>query len=97
MNAVGYGGPGDFAMATDGRLRRRAENDVAPFVFTGVSIAHPRLFEGSPETPFSLTLLWDRAAQSGRLFGIRQEGIWMHVGTPQALEDAERCLRSDAV
>lgn len=98
--AVGYSGAGDFAMAPDGRLRRRVGGDAVPFVFAGVSIAHPRLFEHSPETetPFSLTVLWDRAALAGRLFGIRQEeAIWMHVGTEAALEEAERCLRSDAV
>lgn len=97
VNAVGYAGSGDFNMAPDGRLQRKERNAVAPFVFAGVSIAHPRLVEQGPEGPFSLTLLWDRAARSGRLYGIRHEGIWMHVGTPEALEEAERCLQRDRV
>ena len=97
VNAVGYAGSGDFTMEPDGRLRRRAEGDVVPFVFAGVSIAHPRLFEDCPEGPFSLNLLWDRALAAGRLFGIRHEGIWMHIGTPKALEEAERCLEGEGV
>ena len=73
-------------------LVRRAERRVSPFAFAGVSIAHPRLFEGAPEGRFSLNRLWDRAIERGRLYGIRLDGFWMHVGTPQALQDAERWL-----
>lgn len=90
--SLGYDGRGDFLMSTDGLLQRRPEREVAPFAFTGVSIAHPRLFEGAPEGPFSLNLLWDRAIQKGRLFGVRLDGTWMHVGTPAALAEAEQLL-----
>jgi len=93
--AIGYQGGGDFALAPDGLLRRRKENEVVPFVFTGVSIGQAGLFDDSPEGPFSLNLLWDRALSQGRLRGVRLEGIWMHVGTPQALEEAERLLAGD--
>ena len=62
----GYQGRGDFALEADGRIRRRGEQEVVPFVFAGVSIAHPRLFEGSPEGPFSLNVLWSRAIAAGR-------------------------------
>lgn len=91
-SSIGYDGTGDFTMEADGRLVRRAERRVSPFAFAGVSIAHPRLFEGAPEGRFSLNRLWDRAIERGRLYGIRLDGFWMHVGTPQALQDAERWL-----
>ena len=90
--SLGYDGRGDFVMAADGVLRRRPEREVAPFVFTGVAIAHPRLFADTPDGPFSLNLVWDRAIQQGRLHGIRLDGVWMHVGTPDALADAELLL-----
>ncbi len=90
--SLGYEGRGDFLMGSDGVLLRRPEREVAPFVFTGVSIAHPRLFDETPDGPFSLNLVWDRAIQQGRLHGIRLDGIWMHVGTPDALADAELLL-----
>ena len=79
-------GQGDFSMGTDGRLKRRGERQMAPFVFTGVSIAHPRLLEGAPQGAFSLNQPWDAAIEKGRLFGIRLDGLWMHVGTPEALD-----------
>jgi MurNAc alpha-1-phosphate uridylyltransferase len=89
-NSLGYDGAGDFAMAPDGHLRRRREREVTPFVFTGFSIAHPRMFKGCPTGSFSLNVLWDRAIETGRLYGLRQDGVWMHIGSPDALRAAER-------
>jgi N-acetyl-alpha-D-muramate 1-phosphate uridylyltransferase len=88
--SLGYSGRGDFNMDTAGRLTRRADAQVAPFVFTGVSIAQPRLFKDAPEGPFSINKLWTRAIEAKRLFGVRMDGVWMHVGTPEAVTDAER-------
>jgi N-acetyl-alpha-D-muramate 1-phosphate uridylyltransferase len=92
----GYQGRGDFRLEADGRICRRGEQDVVPFVFAGVSIAHPRLFEASPEGAFSLNLLWNRSIAAGRAWGMRMEGVWMHVGTPEALAQAEQCLNDAA-
>lgn len=86
---LGYQGAGDFAMDQQGRLRRRREREVVPFAFTGVSVAHPRLFEGAPRGAFSINRLWDRSLSEGRLYGLRLQGLWMHVGTPDALAEAE--------
>jgi N-acetyl-alpha-D-muramate 1-phosphate uridylyltransferase len=88
-SSIGYGGRGDFAMAPDGRLARRGERQIVPFAFAGVSLCDARLFEACPEGPFSLNLLWDRALAKGRLYGMRLDGRWMHVGTPEALAEAE--------
>ena len=93
--SIGYEGVGDFKMAAGGRLQRRGKDASAPLVFAGVSIAHPRLFDGAPAGAFSLNLPWDRAIAAGRLFGVRLEGLWMHVGTPEALAEAERIVARD--
>jgi MurNAc alpha-1-phosphate uridylyltransferase len=90
--SIGYDGPGDFQMDAIGRLTRQTGARVAPFVFAGVSIAHLRLFEGAPQGAFSLNRLWDRAIAKGRLFGVRLEGVWMHVGTPEAVAEAEAAI-----
>lgn len=92
VGAIGYAGRGDFIMDECGRLERRGELPVAPFVFAGVTVVHPRLFAGAPEGPFSMNLLWDRALEAGRLYGLRHEGIWMHVGTPESLAAAEATI-----
>jgi MurNAc alpha-1-phosphate uridylyltransferase len=94
--SIGYDGVGDFLMDPMGRLTRQSGPRAAPFVFTGVSIAHPRLFEGAPHGSFSLNRLWDRAIERQRLYGIRLEGIWMHVGTPDAAAKAESAIAESA-
>lgn len=90
--SIGYDGSGDFQMDTTGRLTRQTGARLAPFVFAGVSIAHPRLFDTAPKGAFSLNTLWNSAIAKGRLFGVRLEGIWMHVGTPDAIGEAENAI-----
>lgn len=90
--SVGYDGAGDFQMDASGRLTRQTGARLAPFVFAGVSIAHPRLFDGAPNGAFSLNRPWNAAIEKGRLFGVRLEGIWMHVGTPSAIAEAENAI-----
>lgn len=94
---LGYDGHGDYGMNEGGVIttRRMGEGEL-PYVFAGVSINHPRLFEASPEGAFSMVKLWDKAMADGRLAGIRHDGVWMHVGTPEALADAEKQLSGRA-
>jgi MurNAc alpha-1-phosphate uridylyltransferase len=92
QTSIGYDGRGDFEMDAAGRLSRRKPNSDARYVFTGVSIMHPRLLDASPPGPFSLNAPWDLAIAQGRLHGVRMAGTWMHVGTPQTLAEAEAKL-----
>ena len=92
IESIGYSGRGDFAMLPDGRLRRRAESEVVPFVYAGAAILSPALFADTSAGAFPLTPLFDRAGGKDRLFGLRLEGLWMHVGTPEAVAAAEAAL-----
>ena len=91
--SVGYNGRGDFTMLSDGRLEKRGEREVAPFVYAGASILTPALFKDPPPDAFALTVLFARAAEMGRLHGLRLEGRWMHVGTPEAIGEAEAAIK----
>lgn len=95
--SLGYSARGDFDMTPDGHLTRRGERSAVPFAFAGVSLCEAKLFEDAPEGPFSLNLLWDQALAKGRLYGVRLDGRWMHVGTPEALEEAEASLEHEGV
>lgn len=88
--AVGYAGAGDFHIDPKGRLTRRIKGEGAPYLFTGVQLLNPALFDDTPDGPFSLNLLYDRALAGGRLYGLLHEGDWLHVGTPDALDEASR-------
>jgi MurNAc alpha-1-phosphate uridylyltransferase len=82
-------------MDAEGRLARRQAPRLAPFAWPGVQIIHPRLVARSPEADvFSTNRLWDIAIEEGRLYGIRLDGKWMHIGTPEARVEAEDLLAS---
>lgn len=85
-------GPGDFHMDAFGRLARRRPGRVAPFVFTGFQMLSTRLFAGEEVRPFSMNLLWDRAAAAGRLCGVVHQGLWFDVGTAAAVARTEALL-----
>src|SRR5271166_2803288 len=87
--AVGVDWPGDFTMARDGRLAGRASRHVAPFVYTGVGIIKPELFQNEAADVFRLAPFFHAAAAKGRLFGVRLDGLWVHVGRPETIAEAE--------
>ena len=86
--SVGFYGRGDYTRDDAGRLRRRRDGETAPFAYAGVLLIKPELFQGMPEI-FSLNRLFDIAEGKGRLFGLPLDGIWLHVGTPEAIGEAE--------
>lgn len=90
--SIGFEGDGDFFLADDGRLTFRGDAPAAPFAYMGVHITRPGYADGGPEGPFSLSPLWRRSAAEGRLFGCVLDGDWMHVGDPQARDQAEARL-----
>ncbi len=94
--SIGYDGRGDFSLGPDGRLAPRAEREIVPFVYAGVAILAPALFAAAPDGPFPLSLLFNRAAAAGRLHGLRLEGIWIHVGAPDAIAEAEAAILASA-
>ncbi|HEY2612775.1 MAG TPA: nucleotidyltransferase family protein [Reyranella sp.] len=83
---------GDYFIEPGGRARYRRIASLAPYVFASVSVCDARLFQDSPEGAFSLLKLWNQAEDKGRLFAVFNDGDWFHIGTPQALAEAERML-----
>ncbi|MBY0613280.1 MAG: nucleotidyltransferase family protein [Beijerinckiaceae bacterium] len=94
--AVGWGNKGDFSMDQHGRLRRPKPGEVTPFAYAGIAILKPELFVDTPDI-FSLNLLFNRAIERERLFGLRMEGLWMHVGTPEAVDEASHRMRASVL
>jgi MurNAc alpha-1-phosphate uridylyltransferase len=95
--SIGYAGRGDFTMGPDGRLIRRGEQQAAPYVYAGAAVLAAALFAGAPQGAFSLNMLFDKAAAAGRLHGLRLDGTWMHVGTPDAIALAEAAIKAGTV
>ena len=93
VDGYGYKGNGDFCVGPAGKVERRPEREVSPYLFAGVQMLHPRLLDGAPAGPFSLNLLYDRAIEKGRLYGIVHDGEWFHIGTPEGLAEAEAYMK----
>jgi MurNAc alpha-1-phosphate uridylyltransferase len=91
--AHNFRGEGDFNMDATGRLTRRRSGRIAPFIFSGIQLVSKRLFRDAPEGPFSTNVLWDRAIEEGRLFGVAFTGQWFEVGTPAAIAPTEAALK----
>jgi MurNAc alpha-1-phosphate uridylyltransferase len=91
--AGNHRGMGDIHMDRSGRLKRRRQSHVAPFVFTGVQMLSKRLLRDAPEGPFSTNILWDRAIEEGRCFGAVHQGLWFDVGTPKSITQTEADLQ----
>ncbi|WP_091522194.1 nucleotidyltransferase family protein [Aerobium aerolatum] len=94
-HATGHSGSTDFLMDGEHRLSR-ARGSTEGFIYAGVAILHPRIFEGAVAEPHSLNLYFDRAIAAGRLFGLPMNGHWITVGTPDAVAPAEAAVRRGA-
>ncbi len=90
--SVGVDWSGDFHMDETGRLTKRAETEAAAFVYSGVGIVKPDVFAQDERDIFRLAPFFFEAAQKGRLFGVALDGLWLHVGTPDAVNEAEQVL-----
>ena len=85
------------AMDALGRASKRARDAAPPlYAYPGVQIVHPRMFEGAPAGAFSTNVMWDRAIAAGQLSGTLLDGVWIHVGTPEARDEAETYLKAPA-
>ena len=91
-SAAGHGGKGDFHMDPNGRLSRRKQGRIAPFVYTGFRLVSRRLLVDAPEGAFSTNIFWDRAIAAGRLYGLSHMGQWFDVGTPASIAPTEAAL-----
>lgn len=90
--ALNYRGKGDFHLDPLGRISRRRSGRIAPFIFSGIQLVSHRLLRDAPEGAFSTNVLWNRAIEEGRLYGVSHTGLWFEVGTPEMIAPTEEAL-----
>lgn len=56
------------------------------YVFSGIQMIHPRVFQSVRQICFPLSYLYTRARENRRLYGLEHRGNWHHVGDIATLE-----------
>ncbi len=95
--SLGFHGKGDFFLEPSRQLTFRGEAKHAPMAYTGVRIIKPALYDDETVRAFSAVDIWKRLARAGRLYGHRLDAFWLHVGDPQALQDADKWIEQNGV
>ena len=90
--AANHKGKGDFHMDANGRLTLRRSGRIAPFIYSGIQLVSRRLLRDAPEGPFGTMVLWKRAMEEGRLYGVSHLGLWYEDGSPDAIAPTEEAL-----
>jgi MurNAc alpha-1-phosphate uridylyltransferase len=90
QESVGIDWGGDFDLDAQGRIIRR--EGPKPYVYAGVGLMKPQVFAGVADDVFKLAPFFFEAARKGRLYGVVSSGLWLHVGTVAAIEEAERAI-----
>lgn len=83
---------GDFALGADGWVKDVGER----LTYAGIALLDPVLFRGRPDGPAPLKPILDAAIARGALRGLRHDGLWMDVGTPERLEAARETVRRES-
>ena len=90
--AANHKGKGDFHMDGAGRITLRRSGRIAPFIYSGIQLVSHRLLHDAPKGPFGTMVLWKRAMEEGRLYGVSHLGLWYEVGSPEAIAPTEEAL-----
>jgi len=89
--ATGFDGKGDFVSDEQGRLSRfRGAGD--PLIYAGALIIDPSIFGTDRPAKFSLNACFNEAIDRDRLYGVPMDGLWLTVGTPDAIGEAEAAM-----
>lgn len=88
--AFGHIEKGNYFIENNQLRRILPEEKDAPYLFTGIQVMHPRVFENTQDGAFSSRDLYDVAQKKKRLGFIVFDGRWFHVGTPEAVLETEK-------
>lgn len=95
--ATGHGDKSDFTIDGEGRIARFAEGAGKGYIYAGVGILHPRIFDDADADAHSLNREFNAAITVDRLFGLPMRGQWLTVGTPDAIAPAEAVVARHTV
>lgn len=89
---TGYDGGGDFFLTDENHIRLREDAPSAPYMFMGLELINPTLFDSETETIFTRKNQWAIARAQGRQHGLVHTGRCLHVGSLKGLDQATQAL-----
>jgi MurNAc alpha-1-phosphate uridylyltransferase len=84
-------GVGDYNITDEG-LAVRAKSKDGQYMFGGIRIVSPHIFNNTPNGAFSFLELMDKAEENQRLKAIIHDGDWHHISTPEDLESVNKAF-----
>jgi N-acetyl-alpha-D-muramate 1-phosphate uridylyltransferase len=94
--AIAFTGPGDYFLQPTGELCYRGTQPSAPYIYAGIQLLHPRIFQDLPlGSPYRLPDLYHQWEAKNRLYGVVLQGPWCDIGTLPALKTLEHKLKKD--
>jgi MurNAc alpha-1-phosphate uridylyltransferase len=87
---------GDFGIDARARIVSAplvGATSVATLTFAGISLLDPALFAGLAPGRRPLKPILDAGIERGELYGLRYDGLWIDVGTPERLTLAREKAR----
>ena len=70
---------GDFNLSNN-KISRNA-NDNLSFIYTGLQIMNPNVFNNLKNNFFSMNLIWDKLTEENNLIGYESKNEFLHVST----------------
>ena len=84
---------GDFTLA-EGRAYTFDQNQQGEnLTFSGVSVIHPKMFDGLESGKRPLAPLLKKAMLDGKISAEKMQAAWVDVGTPERLSDLDLQIR----
>jgi MurNAc alpha-1-phosphate uridylyltransferase len=75
---------GDYKLVNGKPIR--TPDQTGTHMWNSARILHPRIFENTPEGPFSFLSMMDAAQNKGTLAAVIHHGLWHHLTTPEDIE-----------
>lgn len=90
--AMGFSDDGDFFLMPNGEVYRKNTKPPRPYVLISTQILKPELFAVHPSKVFSNNVIWHKAEEEHKLYGLEHSGTCYHIGTPEDLQKANALL-----
>lgn len=86
---------GDFRLFKDGRIDYLDAGELSDNSYCGLSIVHPRIFEGVKAGFNPLSVMWRKAILKQTFYGYKNDYLWVDMGTPEGLEKAKSVIKKE--